>query len=375
MSLIAVYGAGFAQGSVFVLIPSLGKILTAPPYSFTSSSYGILYLPEIAGAVLGALGSGILHSKYGAKGVFRLGIIANFLAMILLTSAAFSKGHSAYIFILAETLFLGIGFGFTLAAINPYAEALSPNHAAEAITILNGLIGGATAVSPLVLHTVSAWNWGLWPAFLAVLLMLLLLFPLPSLKRQINAAGFWDRKLFLIFTAVLIYAVCEGTYGSWANVYVTSIKKGSAYQGAIALSAFWGFMTVFRFIFAFVSDRLISQRTLYLFSSLGIGACFFILPYCSSPVILIAVFSLAGACCSIYYPFSMSYGLGVYPDKQTQLAGLLVAGLMIGEGIGSFAPGPLQSFLPLSRIYLASSLWVIPLFFLARSISRESAAK
>ena len=378
-SLISIYGSGFAQGAAFVLIPSLGKILAAPPYFFSSSAYGILYLPEIAGAVLSALMSGWVQPRYGTKGVFRSGIFFNSLAMLFLTAGAFLKNHAAYDFILAESLFLGIGFGFTLAAVNPYAETLFPKKAASAITILNGVIGGATAVSPLILHESSIWNWGLWPAVLGLLFLIFLLLPVPSRDRAVNInheenpkdadpKTLWSWKLLFTASAVLIYAVSEGTFGSWANVYVSVVRNHSAYEGAFALSVFWGSMTVFRFFLALISDRLIPQRVLYLLSPLGIGVCFFMLPHCYSSAALIAAFAAAGACCSIYYPFSMEYGLSAYPGRQTQLAGFLVAALLIGEGIGSSAPGPLQSFLPLSQIYLISSLWAIPLFLLAEKI-------
>ena len=87
-SAIAVYAAGFLQGSAFVLIPALGSILAAAPYHLSSSVYGLLYLPQAVGAIIGALSAGFLQKRIGSHGIFRLGVEANLVALILLVGVA-----------------------------------------------------------------------------------------------------------------------------------------------------------------------------------------------------------------------------------------------------------------------------------------------
>ena len=174
--------------------------------------------------------------------------------------------------------------------------------------------------------------------------------------------------------AVFIYAVGEGIFGSWANIYLSVNKALPAHDGALALSVFWGSMTLFRVLLALVPERVVAQRLFYLAAPLGMGVCFAALPFLSSAWTLIGTFAMAGVACSVYYPFSMSYGLTAFAAQQTRIAGLMVAALMAGEGIGSFALGPLQNLVTLERIYLISTLLAVPLFVLGWRLSGRAKA-
>jgi fucose permease len=80
--------------------------------------------------------------------------------------------------------------------------------------------------------------------------------------------------------------------------------------------------------------------------------------------------ALAGAACSIYYPFVMSLSLARFPRQKTQVAGLVVAALMVGEGLGPYGLGLLQHVQRLDHMYLASTLWGVPLLIGAWLVSR-----
>ncbi|MHB1331662.1 MAG: hypothetical protein ACYCY1_15060 [Sulfuriferula sp.] len=54
------------------------------------------------------------------------------------------------------------------------------------------------------------------------------------------------------------------------------------------------------------------------------------------------------------------------------MAGLMVAALMAGEGIGSFALGPLQGLVTLAHIYLFAALLAVPLFGLGWRLSARA---
>jgi hypothetical protein len=82
-----IYLAGFLQGSDFVLIPALGNTLTAAPYHFSSAAYALLFLPQTAGAIIGASAAGWVQRALGMGRLFRLGLLANLLAMALLLGA------------------------------------------------------------------------------------------------------------------------------------------------------------------------------------------------------------------------------------------------------------------------------------------------
>jgi len=375
LSAVAVYTAGFLQGCAFVLIPALGTILAALPYRLSSSAYGTLFLPQTLGAIFGALAADPLHRRIGSRGLFRTGVAANMLALLLLAGAAYSSGTLAHALLLMETLFLGVGFGLTLAAVNHYAALLFPSTATMAVTLLNAGIGGATALSPLILHGIATrTSWGVWPLMLAAGFGLVLFLPLPASTAKTGESPRWQVAMLLFALAVFLYAIGEGIFGSWANIYISVNKTLPAHDGALALSAFWGSMTLFRILLALVPERIVAQRLFYLAAPLGMGACFAALPFLSSAWTLIGTFAAAGAACSVYFPFSMSYGLAAFAGQQTRMAGLMVAALMAGEGIGSFALGPLQSLVTLQRIYLFSALLAVPLFVLGWRLSARAKA-
>ena len=365
-----IYLAGFLQGSAFVLIPALGNTLAAAPYHFSSSAYALLFLPQTLGAILGAAAAGEVQRRLGMGRLFRLGLLTNLLAMLLLWGAAQRSGQQVYALMLAESLLLGAGFGWTLAAINHYSAHFFSQSASAAITLLNAVIGSATALSPLALSAVQAhWSWSVWPLVLAIGFLITALPRLPEAGDDARAV-FWPRGLLPFVGVVLIYAICEGSFGSWASVYLSVDKQLGNHAGTLALSAFWGSMTLFRSVLAPVPERWISRRHLLLVSPVGIAVCFATLPWLSGVWALVGAFALAGAACSIYYPFVMSLGLARFPRQRTQVAGLVVAALMVGEGLGSYGLGLLQHVQRLDPIYFASALWGVPLLIGAWFVSR-----
>lgn len=367
-----IYLAGFLQGSAFVLIPALGNTLAAAPYHFSSSDYALLFLPQTAGAIAGATAAGWVQRRLGMGRLFRLGLLANLLAMLLLWGAAHGSGQMAYTLMLVESLLLGLGFGWTLAAINHYSAHFFSQSASTAITLLNAVIGGATALSPLVLSALQVrWSWSVWPLALAVGFAIAWLPRLPEAGDE-TGSDFWPRGLLPFVLVVLIYAICEGSFGSWASVYLSVDKHLGNHAGTLALSAFWGSMTLFRMLLAPLPERWISRRSLLFVSAVGIAACFAALPWLSGIWTLVGAFALAGAACSIYYPFVMSLSLARFPRQQTQVAGLVVAALMVGEGLGSYGLGLLQQVQALDHIYLASALWGAPLLLGAWFINRDT---
>ena len=373
----AVFSAGFLQGAAFVLIPALGSTLRTAPYDLSNTAYGLLYFPEILGAVLAALGAGAVHRRLGARGLFRLGAFVNAAAMAGLTFAYFATGPLLLATLLAETFLLGIGFGLTNAAINRAASLLFAGAAVAAVTILNAVIGGATAVSPVLLHGFSQLGaWNVWPAILLLLWLVLPWLPLAAEgdaeRRERGGLGAWRRSMLPFALGVLIYAVCEGSFGSWADVLMTVDRHLPAASGALALSLFWGGMTLARFVLGALPNDWLPRRLTFLLAPVGMAACFLAIPQLVSATALILVFTLAGVSCGIYYPYSMSYGIAAHPREGTQMAGLLVGALMVGEGLGSSGLGPLQSWLPLDQIYRFSALWAIPLVYFAWRNSRPA---
>jgi fucose permease len=365
-----VYGAGILQGAAFVLVPSLGSILAVAPYHFSAQAYGLLYFPEIGGAVLGALLAGRLQQRTGSPAVLRSGLAINAIGMSLLVLASLTEGRLAYGAILLETLCLGVGFGLTLSTLNPYASLLFPDRPTTAITMLNGLIGAATALAPLALHAFAAsGHWGMLPLFLLLGFAGLILIKPPAHKA--SPTGSMHRGMVPFALAVLIYAVAEGSFSSWAQIYVGSAQHATQLQATLALSLFWGGMTVTRLLLGLVPEHGPARRMIFIGSALGIGASLALLAMANDALFRVVLYAVAGVACSIYYPYAMAYGLRAWPRQDISLAGLLVAALMAGEGIGSLAPGSLHHILPLSSQFLGLGLLGLPLLYFAWHLPRR----
>ncbi|MHB8140613.1 MAG: MFS transporter [Vulcanimicrobiaceae bacterium] len=365
-----IYAAGFAQGCAFVLIPALGTILKTAPYRLSDAAYGTLFLPETLGALIGAVLAGRIAQRFGLVGLLRFGLLANIAALAFLIAGALAGGSVVtFALFLLETACLGAGFGLTLAAVNDAATLLFPAGASAAVTVLNAVIGGGTAISPLILAAVTAHTaWWAWPV--ALLLVFVgaaalsgSLSEVPGTAARTASEARMPARLWWYAGIVVIYAICEGTFGSWASIFVHTDRGGTAAQGAFALSAFWGAMTLARIGFGSATKWLPPKR-IYAYSPLAIALVFVTVPLMHGAGALILLFALAGVACSYFFPFSMAFAIEENPAQRAAASGLLVAALMAGEGIGSYALGPLQSahVLTLGAIYRTSALWGVLLF-------------
>jgi MFS family permease len=272
--------------------------------------------------------------------------------------------------LLTETALLGFGFGLNLSVINHFAAVLFPQRDIAAITVLNAVIGGATALSPLILGWFGVhWSWWLWPLSIGAAFAVTIVVSWTGREqapqcRERGSGVELSRLLGLFGFAVLIYAVVEGSFGSWATLYAGNHHFAPRW-GTKALAAFWGAMTAFRLLLGVAPGRWLPPRLLYLISPAAIAVSFIAVAKVATATGLVIAFACAGAACSIYYPFSMSFALQAFPRAQTGTAGVLVAALMTGEGVGSWLPGPLQHWSDLAAIYAVSALWGVPLLILA----------
>ena len=127
--ILTVYAAGLIQGVALVTFPAASAIFTSPSdYGLSSTEYGGMFMPQAVMAIISSLLGAGLRKRLGTKLIYFLGLFANLLAMTLLVVSRFvMKEHSlAYAILLFATACMGIGFGFTVPAINTFAAAFFP---------------------------------------------------------------------------------------------------------------------------------------------------------------------------------------------------------------------------------------------------------
>jgi fucose permease len=385
--IVTVYGAGLVQGIGLVTFPAASAIFTSPAhYGLTSTEYGAMFVPQAMLAIVASLLAAGLRGRLGTKRIYLLGLLANLLAMTLLVASRFAiSEHSlAYGILLVATSCMGVGFGFTVPALNTLAAAFFPEKVDKAVLGLNALLGLGTALAPVFVALfvgLGIW-WGL-PLLVGLLFFgLLALSASESLNQDESSHDVQTRKgrfpmRFWIFASfVLLYGVCETTNGNWASLYLTKHLGASTATASLALSIFWSMVTAGRILFAAI-EKLFPPRLVCRALPFVVAAAFMVTAWAPTGNALPGIlgFALAGFGCSALLPLAISFGQKGLATMTASVAGGLIAFYQIGYGIAAFGVGPLQSSagLDLSTIYGGAAAIALAMGALSFLVTRKVA--
>ena len=381
--------AAIGQGIALVTFPAASGIFTSSSeYGLTSTAYGAMFVPQAITAVASALLGATWARRVGTRRVYLIGLAANLLAMsLLVVSSLFTSNEPvAYGLLLLATTSLGIGFGFTVPALNTFTAAFNPTKVDSSVLVLNALLGLGTALAPLfvaVFVGLGFW-WGL-PVLTALLLIGLIVVsaPLPlqtgagqpdETSRKPARPGIPSR--FWVYAAfALAYGVCETMNGNWASLDMKNLGASTT-MASLALTAFWACVTLGRVGFAAIQHQFPTRRTYHLLPFVLAIAFVAIASLPSGePILGIAAFSLAGIGCSALLPLTISFGQEELVTMSAAVAGGLIAFYQVGYGIAAFGAGPLQaSGIDLSDLYAFTGLIAAAMGFLAFVIARRRPA-
>jgi len=385
--ILTVYAAGVVQGIGLVTFPAASAVFTSPTdYGLSSTEYGGMFLPQAILAIVASLAGAGLRNRLGTKRIYLLGLLANLLAMTLLVVSRLAmRDHSAaYGILLVSTTCMGIGFGFTVPALNTFAAAFFPQTVDKAVLALNALLGLGTALAPVFVAIFVGFGiwWGL-PMLVGVLILALLLFsvgqPLnesessgsePALKGKIKfPARFWFFAAF-----ALLYGVCETMNGNWAALYLKERFGAGASLASLALTFFWATVTAGRILF-FAIEKWFPEplvcRVLPVVVTVALVASACVSK--TSPVLGLLTFALAGLGCSALLPLAISFGQRELTTIAASVAGGLIAFYQIGYGIAAFGVGPLQARagLDLNLIYGGTAVVALAMSVLSFVVTRK----
>ena len=390
--IITVYTAGVIQGVALVTFPAAGAVFTSSSdYGLSSTEYGGMFVPQAIMAVVASLAGAGLTARLGAKRLYLLGLAANGLAMALLVASRFvMHDHAlAYGILLIATTAMGIGFGFTVPALNTLAADFFSQTVDRAVLALNALLGLGTALAPVFIAIfvgLGIW-WGL-PVLVTLLLLGLFWFSLAQPLRADQPAGQASSnqvkpkipaRFWVFATFALLYGVCETMNGNWAGLYMTQHFKASTTVASLALTIFWATVTAGRILFAAL-ERWFPEpwvcRALPLVVTLALVASATV-PQ-TEPVLGLLTFGLAGLGCSALLPLTISFAQKELTGMTAAVAGALIASYQLGYGLAAFGVGPLQSLagLSLNAIYGGTAVVALALavlaFFVAHPETKSS---
>jgi fucose permease len=387
-----VYLAGLVQGVALVTFPAASSIFTSPHpagYGFSNSQYGAMFLPQVVLAILASSLAPTLARRWHLKRVLLFGLSSDLVSMTLLaiSSVLMSSTALSYGILLLATAALGLGFGATVMACNTYAEAFFPDRADSAVLALNALLGAGTALAPLFVAVfVGLGVWWLLPIVVGVALLVLLLFgaPLPlqvatARAAQPGGAGFLrglPRRFWLYAAIVLLYGIVETLNGNWSGLYLTQQRGVPVQWASLALTAFWGMVTIGRVLAAVVSQK-VPARWIYLGLPALLVVAFLLISQVSTAIGGVLAFGLAGLACSAFLPLSISFGGEEFPRLTAVVSGELIAFYQVGYGIAAFGVGPLRDYasVALSTIYAWGSLVAAAMIILAFFVIRPQTTK
>ena len=365
-AVLAVYLIAFLQGLTLVSFPASSAVLKQM-HGFTDAQYGAIFLPQVALAVLGAVAGGMLARRLGLRPLLWLAAAGNGLSQLALAASLWVMPALAFPTILVGTALLGWSFGLGGAPLNSYPPRLFPKRAPAAVVALHTLLGLGLMVGPLLADGFG--RAGEWIGFPLSLLGLSALLALTAAAVRLppDVGGETDRQTdanpplssgaFWTFAAIaVLYAFAEGTFGNWAAVYLREAKGLSATVAALALSVFWGAMVAGRLLVSVLVARIAPLMIWLALPALMIAA-FLLLPGADTPASGLGLFALAGLACSAFFPLTIALASERFPEHVAWVSSMLIAALMVGVGLGSFAIGPLREWLTFEQLYRLSAFY------------------
>lgn len=379
-----VQAAGVAQGIALVTFPAASTIFTSTnEYGLTSSEYGAMFIPQAVTAITASLVGAAWARRVGTRTVYLVGLGANIagMALLLVSDVVIDDQTAAYVLLLLATASLGVGFGFTVPALNTFTAAFHPARVDSSVLVLNALLGLGTALAPLfvaIFVGLGFW-WGL-PLLSVVLLSVILLVSVRlPLRVEVPQGDTRTRsgippRFWLYATFALAYGVCETMNGNWSSIDMQHLGATTV-EASLALTTFWACVTGGRVLFAVIQRWWPTRRTYHVLPFVLAGAFLIVanLPH-DEPGLGILAFGIAGLGCSALLPLTISFGQEELVTMSTAVAGGVIACYQLGYGIAAFGAGPLQSEgVELSTLFGFTALVALALGVLAFAIGRRRA--
>ena len=171
----------------------------------------------------------------------------------------------------------------------------------------------------------------------------------------------------------MLYGICETVNGNWSQLDMTRELGATATEASLALTAFWGMVTLGRVLFAALQRR-VPPRVTYHFLPFVLAAAFIIIALLpsDSPWLGVLTFGLAGLGCSALLPLTISFGQDELTTFSAAVAGGVIACYQFGYGIAAFGVGPLLDHgVGLPTVYAVAAAIALGLAALSHVVARR----
>ena len=250
---------GLVDGALGVAWPSLREA-----FGRGLSDLGVLLAFGSAGYLTASIGYGVLHSRYGTRALLVLG------SGLLVVGVAGIAIAPMWLSVAAAATMIGLGGGLLDTGMNAHA-ALSFD--VGSINLLHASYGVGATLGPVVI-TVSLLSSGVWRAGYAFLAVMQVLSWVAIWRRRAR----WARaesdssedlptigrgaRLWLLLMLFFLYTGVEVATGQWAFTLLSEGRGMGTAAAGVWVAVYWGGLTVGRFGFGVVGERLSSRRVL-----------------------------------------------------------------------------------------------------------------
>ena len=359
-----------------IAIEDFGLSLTMAgfmPFSFFLA-YGLISIP-----------GGMLIEVRGTRFTLSVAFALNFAGAMMIASMP------GYVSVVAGLFVIGLGMALLQVVINPLMRTAGGERHFAFFSVMAQLVFGlASFLSPLAFKLYMqrpdvagqplgwlAFYWYFSAAF-AMLALLNRKLPLPAVElKDDERAGSREaylgllrrRDVRLFFLGIVAYVGTEQSIANWMSQFLHSYHGLSATEhGAVAVSRFWGLMSLGCLAGLGLLKLLDSKLVLAMFSTLAI-ACLALALFGSASLAVLA-FPCAGFFLSVMFSVIFSLGLNSVAQHHGAFSGILCSGILGGAVvpllIGVVADhwglraGLALVFVPLLYI-LSVSVWARPL--------------
>lgn len=322
--------------------PSWGAVLVPAAAHFHLSllAAGSLFAVRGAAGVSGSLVAGSLSDRISRHAL--LGTYGGLLAAFLLTVAL----APAWWVVLVGAAGIALAFGCISTETSAFTAVAGGEHRGRDLSFINATYGGGAAVGPLAVGAILAGHlsWRVPFAGWAVLALALLLpFSLvarslpaaviPRAPRNRGVAALWPvlrRDLLVLWGLSFTYNGVGWAIVGWSATWLVQRFGTSLLLGATSATVFYVFLTLGRFINAWLAGRVPGGRLLAgeaLLTAAGLTAS----AVAHAPLAAMAAFALTGLAMGGIYPNVQAQAVALAPDRP----GALTASVSIAGSVGT----------------------------------------
>lgn len=378
---LLIYGGAFLIGVNLVAVPA-SSVYLKELHGFSDQQYGAVFLPQLFAAIVGALIAGPAVLRMSLRSMYMISLTLFALSLAALSVSSLVRPDTALPLIMLATALFGFGFGFGGGPLNGIVCLQYTAATNSALTALHTMAGLGLVLGPLYFSGFEAtdmWRFGpLLAMFFALLLLLVVPIGLERDQPQVSSEqgkGLPLTKLYfwLMLAIALLYGFVEATYSNWAVIFVNEVRSLSAAVAAGALSAFWGGVTLGRFVTTFVV-RAVSPFKIWLALPPVMALAFLLIPSAAGAIQIVLTFALAGLACSSFFPLMVVISTEPYPHAVSWIVSMLTAALMTGIGIVSYLVGSMIQTVPMDDVYVYSLIYptiIFALMIMTRLIQKK----